>query len=83
METLQTAYGTFTVYLNHLNSDQENLFHISFICRNKLHVVLMQESTEGWIFLIPQGLPAWIIELQGQFDLLITRELLRKHVQAA
>jgi len=45
METLETFYWNFTIYLNRLTSPQENLLQISFVDkRNKTHVVLMRYS---------------------------------------
>lgn len=84
METLQTPYGSFNVYVNALYSEGEHLIHISFVDnKNQLHVVLMQESGGQWMIANQYQLAGWIISLQSKLETLISRELLRQHLAIA
>ena len=76
METLETTYGRFTVYINPLDSEEERQFHISFVDKkNELHVILMREKGSVWVLVNPEKHPDWIIALRSEFERLITREL--------
>lgn len=84
METLQTPYGNFNVYLNPLYSAQGNYFHISFVDKkNKLHVILMQEKWGVWLITDPGKQPDWILALSSQLDKLIIKEQLKTYKPVA
>jgi hypothetical protein len=84
METLKTPQGTFTIYINPLNSPEGRQFHISFIDKqNKLHIVLMKRKEGVWVLAEPEKHPDWIKDLHCKFDELIIREQLRTHLPLA
>lgn len=77
MNILESAYGRFNVYVNHVPSN-EDLVHLSFVDKtNKTQVVLMRQIGDKWFFADPQSIPLWIISLQEQFDGLIKKEILQ------
>ncbi len=83
MNILGTTYGRFHVYINHLPSEEENLVHLSFVDKNnKTHIVLMRQLNGKWFLAHPGTLPHWIANLEEQFDILITKELLRSYQPA-
>jgi hypothetical protein len=80
MDILETPYGRFHIYVNYLPSEDENLIHLSFVDKNnKTHIVLMRQFNNQWHFEHSEKLPHWIINLQHQFDILITREMIRSY----
>jgi hypothetical protein len=82
MERIQTAHGKFTAYVNRIDAPHGNFYHISFVDnRNKAHVAVLTESNDGWSFVNPKALPASIVELHHQFEMLIARHSLRHHSQ--
>lgn len=75
MNIMETSYGRFHIYVNHLPSHDENLVHLSFVDKNnKTHIVLMRQLNSKWFFADPGALPHWIIGLQEQFDILVTEK---------
>jgi hypothetical protein len=80
MNTLETNYGRFNIYVNYLPSQDGNLIHLSFVDKNnKTYVVLMRQLNGRWIFAYPDTLPDWIINLEDRFDTLVTGEILRNY----
>jgi hypothetical protein len=80
METLETSYGTFNVYVNYLTSSEESLIHISFVDKSgKTHIILMKRLAGTWVCINPEEIPQWILDLKEQFNALITREALRTY----
>jgi hypothetical protein len=83
MNILETTYGRFHVYINYLLSEEENMAHLSFVDKNnKTHIVLMRQFNGKWLLVQPETLSHWIVNLEEQFDILITTELLRNYQPA-
>ena len=81
MERIKTAYGNFTAYVNRIDAGEEDLYHISFVDnRNKVQVAVLTESIDGWSFVNAEALPAFVVELHTQFEVLIARHSLRHHL---
>jgi hypothetical protein len=83
MNILESAYGRFNVYVNHLSTPDQNLIHLSFVDKdNKTQVVLMKQIGGKWFFADPTSIPLWIISLQEQFDVLIKKDNLQNYHQS-
>jgi len=79
METLETPYGNFTIYVNRLTLPEENLLHISFVDkRNKTHVVLMRHSMGNWVFRNIKNTPLWIVSMQDLLNDLILKQVVER-----
>jgi hypothetical protein len=82
MEKLKTSYGVLNIYLNRIDSPDESLVHLSFVDKNnKAHIVLMKRRLDKYVFVEPEKLAGWIIDLQQQLNELIRRDFLEHHVQ--
>lgn len=79
METLETAYGTFNIYVNRVVTQEEILLHLSFVDKqNKTHVVLMRFTTGKWSFDQPEKLSGWIVNLKEEFINAIAKNSIRE-----
>jgi hypothetical protein len=83
MNTLESVYGRFNIYVNQLPPPDDDLIHLSFVDKdNKTQVVLMRKIAGKWFFADPKSLPLWIISLQEQFDVLIKKDNLQNYHQS-
>lgn len=79
METLETAYGTFNIYVNRVVTQEEILLHLSFVDKqNKTHIVLMRFTTGKWSFDQPEKLSGWIVNLKEEFINAIAKNSIRE-----
>jgi hypothetical protein len=79
METLETTYGTFNIYVNRIVTQEEILLHISFVDKqNKTHIVLMRFTSGKWSFNEPEKLPGWIVNLKDEFINAIAKNSIRE-----
>lgn len=79
MELLETSYGTFNIYVNHVVTEEEILLHISFVDKqNKTHIVLMRYNSGKWLFDQPERYPDWILRLKDEFINLIAKNSIRE-----
>lgn len=83
MELLETAYGTFSIYVNRVFTEEEILLHISFVDKqNKTHIVIMRYNSGKWLFDQPEKHPAWVIHLKDEFISLIAKNSIREFREA-
>ena len=79
METLETIYGTFNIYVNRVITPEEILLHISFVDKqNNTHIILMRFASGKWLFDEPERHPDWVIDLKDRFISLIAKNSLRE-----
>lgn len=83
MELLDTAYGTFNIYVNRIFTEEEILLHISFVDKqNKTHIVMMRYTSGKWSFDQPEKHPSWILHLKDEFVSLIAKNSIREFREA-
>jgi hypothetical protein len=83
MELLDTAYGTFNIYVNRIFTKEEILLHISFVDKqNKTHIVMMRYTSGKWSFDQPEKHPSWILHLKDEFVSLIAKNSIREFREA-